>query len=769
MIPDFVTFSNSVENPIVSLLEYYRDSELPNFDELILNSGGPVTDLSGHSFLPCLQSVRILFFEPLSEAEFEKSSALQGDIKLGNNNLLTVLVQKYNLSGWDTVNEYQVETLEKAIKIAENLELPYQNIADYPIIPGGFTGILGYDLNRWSVGINLSHNPQDGTLLGVLWRSDAWWIHDRNSDQLSLISVPNHPWLEDVRSNGLSIVENNIFSPLESFSVPESESDASHARKVDTIKESIRQGHFYQLNYGRKWSGNMPSHPWYAFQRMTEGNPSPFASWLYVHDHGWSIASASPERLLKTNKGMVSTRPIKGTYPRGKSLDEDRNLQIEMVSSEKEIAEHLMLVDLKKHDLSKICEPGSVHWSDFRIEALSTVQHLVSGVSGKLISNIDFGKIISALFPGGSITGCPKIASIAAINEIEESPRGAWTGSIGHFHSNSGISEFNILIRTLESHSGPNQWHGRVQAGGGIVIGSNSSSEVEEARWKAAAITDSTWGFRTGFSTEELPKRDVEILPIPEIEGPINTLKLKSPHTRSNIGDIIRGDSDISFPTDVLLIDNLDSFTENIANSIVKLGFSVRIVDGRPKNHSDSTTKIKYWLENFTPKSIIIGPGPSRPEQSEITMEIAKLAVEGKIVTDGKHIPVLGLCLGHQALGLAVGWDLIESPKGAIHGVPSMIKHDNYGLYNKLDSPLILMRYNSLILIPKNEFMICDAWDNEENLVMGIRHPIFPVFGIQFHPESVGSPQGYELILSFLEQEPVLIDPISNNRQVRRP
>ena len=769
MIPEFRTFSNSVKNPIVSLLENYRGSELPNHDELILNSGGPVTDLSGFSFLPCLRSVRILLFEPLNEADFNKSSALQGDIKLGNNNLLTVFVQKYKLSGWDTVNEYQVETLEKAIKIAESLELPYQNIADHPIVPGGFTGILGYDLNRWSVGINLEHNPKDGTLLGVLWRSDAWWVHDRKLDQLSIISAPNHPWLEEVNCNGLSIKENNILSSLESFSVPESESDASHARKVDTIKESIRQGHFYQLNYGRKWSGNMSSHPWHSFQRMTESNPSPFASWLYVHDHGWSIASASPERLLKTNKGIVSTRPIKGTLPRGNTLEEDRSLQIKMVSSEKEIAEHLMLVDLKKHDLSKICVPGSVHWSDFRIEALPTVQHLVSGVSGKLISNIEFGKIISALFPGGSITGCPKIASIAAINEIEESPRGAWTGSIGHFHSSSGISDFNILIRTLESHSGPSQWHGRVQAGGGIVIGSNSSSEVEEARWKAAAITDSTWGFRTGFSVEELPKRDVEILPIPEVEGTISSIKPKIPHPESYVGDIIRGDSDISFPTDVLLIDNLDSFTENIANSIVKLGFSVRIVEGRPKSHSDSTTKIKYWLENFTPKSIIIGPGPSRPEQSLITMEIAKLAVEGEIVADGKHIPVLGLCLGHQALGLAVGWDLIESPKGAVHGVPSVIEHDNYGLYNELESPLILMRYNSLILIPKNESMICDAWNKKENLVMGIRHPRFPVFGIQFHPESVGSPQGYELISSFLEQEPMLIDSISYNRQVRRP
>ncbi len=764
MIPEFRNFSNSVENPIISLLEYYRDYQLPNQDELILNSGGPVTDLSGHSFLPCLQSMRILFFEPLSESKSNTSSALQGDLNLGNNNPLIVFVQKYTLSGWDTVNEYQVETLEMAIKIAENLELPCEDIADYPIIPGGFTGILGYDLNRWSVGINLVNNPKEGTILGVLWRSDAWWIHDRNTDQLSIISVPDHPWLKEVNKNGLSIVENQNFSKLEPFSVPKSESDASHAKKVDKIKESIRQGHFYQLNYGRKWSGNIPSHPWNKFQRMMDANPSPFATWLYVHDYGWSIASASPERLLKTNKGIVSTRPIKGTCPRGKSFEEDKSLQIEMVSSEKEVAEHLMLVDLKKHDLSKICKPGSVYWSDFRMEALPTVQHLVSGVSGELISNIGFGKIISALFPGGSITGCPKTAAIAAINEIEESPRGAWTGSIGHFHSSSGISEFNILIRTLESHSGPNQWFGRVQAGGGIVIGSNAYSEVKEARWKSAAITGSTWGFKTGFSSEELPKRDIEILPIPKVDGPISFLKPMAKYSESKVGEIIRGDSDISFPTDVLLIDNLDSFTENIANSIVKMGFSVRIVEGRPKNLSDSSSKIKYWLENFSPKSIIIGPGPSRPEKSKITMEIATLAVKGKMVADGKYIPILGLCLGHQALGLAVGWELIESPMGAVHGVPSKIKHDHCGLYSKLESPLILMRYNSLILVPKNKLMICDAWDNDENLVMGVRHPIYPIFGIQFHPESVGSPHGYDLIASFLQQEPVLKDSVLDNR-----
>ena len=199
------------------------------------------------------------------------------------------------------------------------------------------------------------------------------------------------------------------------------------------------------------------------------------------------------------------------------------------------------------------------------------------------------------------------------------------------------------------------------------------------------------------------------------------------------------------------------------------MGYSVRIVEGRPKNNFDTSNRIEYWLENFTPKSIIIGPGPSRPEQSELTMKIAKLAVQGKMVSDGKYIPVLGLCLGHQALGLAVGWDLIESPRGAVHGVPSIIKHDSLGLYSALESPLVLMRYNSLILSPKNELLISDAWDHSESLVMGIRHPTLPIFGIQFHPESVGSPQGYELISSFLKKKPVLIDSEIDNSQVRRP
>ena len=764
---DCFSYPTDISNPLISLLEYYRESEIPNQDELLLQSAGPVTDLAKRSYLPCIDSIRILFFEPQSAGENQQSSALKGNINLNYNDPLVVLIQEFQNGRWNTVEELEVQTLEMGINLTKKWEISFDDYDGLPIIPGGFTGLLGYDLNRWSVGIKLQNIPSNGTLLGVLWRADAWWVHERESRQLKLVSVSNHHWIKEAKSGKISLVQPNPCTELQYFEVPESESDSSHANKVDEIKTSIRQGHLYQLNYGRKWEGKMPDHPWNAFQRMMSTNPSPFASWLYVHDHGWSISSASPERLLKTENGIVSTRPIKGTYPRGKSIEEDKILQEEMASSEKEIAEHLMLVDLKKHDLSKICQPGTVHWSDFRIEALPTVQHLVSGVTGKLNQDVDFGKIISALFPGGSITGCPKIASIAAINEIERGPRGAWTGSIGHFHSLSGISEFNILIRTLESHSGPTNWYGRVQAGGGIVVGSQASSEVEEARWKATAITDATWGFRTGFSIEDLPKRTTEMVSIPKVEGPVGEPKPKAILPTGKIGHIIRGDIQSSIPTDVLLIDNLDSFTENIANCLVKLGKSVRIVEGRPKEQLDSKRIVETWLKIFKPKYVIIGPGPSRPEKSQITMEISKLAVDSKLIVDNYQIPILGLCLGHQALGLAVGWELIESPLDAVHGVPSIIIHDNKGLYSNQKSPLILMRYNSLVLKSKNESMICTAFDETGTLIMGMRHQTLPIFGIQFHPESVGSPLGLNLISTFLKQEPILIDSISHKSQVR--
>jgi len=491
---------------------------------------------------------------------------------------------------------------------------------------------------------------------------------------------------------------------------------------------------------------------------MTQTNPAPFASWMHVADHGWSVASASPERLIKIEDGIVSTRPIKGTRARGSSEEEDLALRIEMASSTKEMAEHLMLVDLERHDLSIVCKDGTVRWSDCRIEALANVQHLVSGVEGELCDSSNAGMALSSLFPGGSITGCPKLVTMAAIDELEEAPRSAWTGSIGHINFSAGQADWNILIRTMEAHSGPIEWFATVQAGGGVVFDSSPAAEVEEARWKAAAVAEATWGFKTGFNSGELPEGEVGILPLPVVEGALGRISPSEVEVNDKFNN-----------SRVLIVDNLDSFTNNIAEMLHRQGASVSVVEGRPVNEDNSASTVDEWLRKYRPTHIILGPGPSRPEISLRTMEIAKRAIEGRLTNEGLHIPLLGWCLGHQAIGKAAGWNLVESPLGAIHGVPSIIHHDSSGLYEELESEIILMRYNSLVLESTNTILSANAWDYTNQLIMGLHHRTLPIHGVQFHPESVGSPDGIALLTSFLSLPVVKVQPVSDSQQARQP
>jgi len=755
------------KNPLISILLSKRNGKLPKKDELLLHSAGPVSDLSEYSFLPSIDSFRILFIEPPNISQSTKTSVLEGEISFNSPNPLHVLVQEMKNNIWSTTSEHYSSNLQEAMNIVKKYEIKCEIDRELPIIPGGFAGLLGYDINRWVIPLNLNYIPKNGTLLGVIWRADAWWVHERKTNQLHLISISGHNW-ENIEMPD-NYYENIQFPSIMEVHVPDSESDSEHARKILKIKDSISKGNFYQVNYGRTWKGKMPDHPWNAFLRMGKSNPSPFAAWLYVHDYGWAVSSASPERLLKTENTKVKTRPIKGTRSRGINQQSDTELRLSLTSSQKELAEHLMLVDLERHDLTPICIPGSVHWSNWRIEALSTVQHLVSGVEGILSPDKNVSDALMSLFPGGSITGCPKAVTIAAIDELEQHPRGAWTGSIGHIHFKSNRSEWNILIRTLEAHSGPKNWQGTVQAGGGIVFGSIPSEEVEEARWKAASILEATWGFKTGFTEIDLPERSVEMLPVPDLKGLLNQVKPNNSN-HSDMNGLIFRDADNSKIEQVLIIDNLDSFTENIASTLSILGVNVRIVKGRPQNpYSDVSKTIEHWLELFEPSHIIIGPGPSEPNKSEITMEVAKMAVQGDLKIKNKCIPILGLCLGHQALGQAVGWDLCKSPSGAVHGVPSIINHDGLGIYSNLPNPLVLMRYNSLILSPNNDTLIPTAWDETNTLIMGLRHPILPIFGIQFHPESVGSPIGVNLLKNFITKKPITISEIYAGNEINEP
>ena len=256
------------------------------------------------------------------------------------------------------------------------------------------------------------------------------------------------------------------------------------SRMVCRAKDAISAGDIYQANVSLRFSGNFDGDPVELYRRLSERNPSPYACLIKFRD-SW-LVSASPELLLKTEGRRVVTRPIAGTRPRGKNATIDRKRQGQLLLSPKERAEHIMLVDLERNDLGRVCEPGSVRVSDrFAVERYSHVMHIVSQVEGRLSPRKNSIDALKAVFPGGTITGCPKIKSIEIIEEIEKVARGPFYGSAGFFRGN-GDAVFNILIRTALIQDKKIT----VQAGAGIVADSRPAREYRERKAKAGALLE---------------------------------------------------------------------------------------------------------------------------------------------------------------------------------------------------------------------------------------------------------------------------------------
>ena len=212
---------------------------------------------------------------------------------------------------------------------------------------------------------------------------------------------------------------------------------------------------------------------------MRKSNPSPFGGLVMLPEG--SIISSSPERLVRVDKEKLETRPIAGTRPRGVSALTDIHLSNELISSTKERAEHLMLVDLERNDISRVCKPGSVKVNEMMIvESYAHVHHIVSNIVGKLKKKINPGKIISAIFPGGTITGCPKVRCMEILGELEKIGRGPYTGSFGYV-THSGDLDLNILIRSMVLENKKIS----LRAGGGIVADSIPEKETLETEAKA--------------------------------------------------------------------------------------------------------------------------------------------------------------------------------------------------------------------------------------------------------------------------------------------
>lgn len=262
-----------------------------------------------------------------------------------------------------------------------------------------------------------------------------------------------------------------------------------YAAAFQRIHNYIRNGDCYQVNFALSFATNTEGDPWTAYKVLRDINSAPFSAFLNT-PYG-QILSSSPERFLKVRQDQVETRPIKGTKPRGATVAEDWGLGRDLVSSIKDRAENLMIVDLLRNDLGRVCIPGSIVVPElFKLEQYATVQHLVSTITGQLAPGQDAISLLRSCFPGGSITGAPKIRAMQIIEELEPQRRGVYCGAIGYIGFD-GAMDTNIAIRTLSNTNGCI----RFWAGGGIVYDSILEQEYQEIIYKATAMLQLLRGF----------------------------------------------------------------------------------------------------------------------------------------------------------------------------------------------------------------------------------------------------------------------------------
>lgn len=302
--------------------------------------------------------------------------------------------------------------------------------------------------------------------------------HQRQVEKLrSILQSENH--CSQGRSKKLRFhVSNFTKSPIRS-----NFSKTDYVSTVERAKAYIASGDIYQVNLSQRLSISSDLLPAELYTRLRQLSPVPYGA--YLHCDNFQVLSASPERFLHflPSSRAVETRPIKGTRPRGLTPELDRKLAIELLHSEKDLAELLMIVDLERNDLGRVCEIASIHVPErVALESYSNIHHLVATVRGTLRRNADRIDLLKSCFPGGSITGAPKIRAMELIDELEPTDRGVYTGAIGYFGFD-GTMDLNIAIRTCILKNGRAYFH----VGGGIVADSEPEAEYQETLDKASS------------------------------------------------------------------------------------------------------------------------------------------------------------------------------------------------------------------------------------------------------------------------------------------
>ena len=368
---------------------------------------------------------------------------------------------------------------------------------ELPPFVGGAVGLFGYDLVRWVEELP-PPNPDDLAVPEMAFLvTDSIVIFDHLKHTTILLAnvlVEEGKALEDSYSEAIGRVKRLkelISGPLPRGSVssraPLSEPVSNFRREdfeaaVARVKDYIYAGDAFQVVPSQRFSQRVEMSPFSIYRGLRVVNPSPYMYYIGFDD--FTLVGSSPEPLIKVSRGMVETRPIAGTRPRGADPEEDRRLADDLLFDQKERAEHIMLVDLGRNDLGRVCEPGTVEVVDLmRIEYYSHVMHIVSVVWGKLSEGLTATDALKAAFPAGTVSGAPKIRAMEIIDELEPSKRGPYAGAIGYLSFNGDLDTC-ICIRTILTKDG----QAYVQAGGGVVADSVPASEYEETRNKARAM-----------------------------------------------------------------------------------------------------------------------------------------------------------------------------------------------------------------------------------------------------------------------------------------
>ena len=253
---------------------------------------------------------------------------------------------------------------------------------------------------------------------------------------------------------------------------------------VERARELITAGDVFQVNLARRWTGRLHAgiDAWQIYHRLREVNPAPFSG--FAKFGACAIVSSSPERLVRASNGYIETRPIAGTRPRASTAAPEEGWRQALLSNAKERAEHVMLIDLERNDLGRVCVPGTIAVNELMtVESYAHVHHIVSNIRGELRADVTPGMLIRAVFPGGTITGCPKVRCMEIIHDLEAQPRGPYTGAMGYLNLD-GSCDFNILIRTIQVCGKEFS----LSAGSGIVADSIAERELEETRAKAKGM-----------------------------------------------------------------------------------------------------------------------------------------------------------------------------------------------------------------------------------------------------------------------------------------